>query len=298
MNDGPEASHPMVGSDFNYVTPEYFAALRIPLLEGRAFSDSDGPNAQPVAIVNRAFARRFYNGENPVGKTLNKGIVIVGMVGDVQLVSGLDPTAPIQSEENVYIPAAQADSEFLALVHVWFQPSWIVRTAAPVSGLTEQMQHALADADPGLPFSGFYSMNDLLSKSLADQRIEVALLSAMAALALLLSAVGIFALVANMVAQRTREIGIRIALGSSIRRAMFHVGSSGVLASASGLGLGLLLSAVALRVMHSVLYGVGVYDGVTLATVVLTLAAITVIATLIPALHIARINPVDTLRDQ
>jgi predicted permease len=298
VNDGPEASHPMVGSDFNYVTPEYFAALRIPLLEGRAFSDSDGPNAQPVAIVNRAFARRFYNGENPVGKTLNKGIVIVGMVGDVQLVSGLDPTAPIQSEENVYIPAAQADSEFLALVHVWFQPSWIVRTAAPVSGLTEQMQHALADADPGLPFSGFYSMNDLLSKSLADQRIEVALLSAMAGLALLLSAVGIFALVANMVAQRTREIGIRIALGSSIRRAMFHVGSSGVLASASGLGLGLLLSAVALRVMHSVLYGVGVYDGVTLATVVLTLAAITVIATLIPALHIARINPVDTLRDQ
>jgi hypothetical protein len=229
---------------------------------------------------------------------LNKGIVIVGMVGDVQLVSGLDPTAPIQSEENVYIPAAQADSEFLALVHVWFQPSWIVRTAAPISGLTEQMQHALADADPGLPFSGFYSMNDLLSKSLADQRIEVALLGAMAGLALLLSAVGIFALVANMVAQRTREIGIRIALGSSIRRAMLHVGRSGVVASASGLGLGLLLSTVALRVMRSVLYGVGVYDGVTLATVVLTLAAITVVATLIPALHIARINPVDTLRDQ
>jgi ABC-type antimicrobial peptide transport system permease subunit len=110
--------------------------------------------------------------------------------------------------------------------------------------------------------------------------------------------VGIFALVANMVAQRTREIGIRIALGSSIRQAMLQVGRSGVLASASGLLLGLLLSAVALRVMRSVLYGVGVYDGVTLVTVVLTLAAITVVATLIPTLHIARINPVDTLRDE
>jgi predicted permease len=298
IHDGPYANQ-QVGSDFSYITPDYFQALRMPVLAGRSFTDSDGPNTQPVAIVNHAFAQKFYRGESPIGKTLNDGMLIVGVVSDVQLVSGLDPTAPIQSEETVYVPAAQRlNSVSLGLLHTWFQPSWIVRTAAPVSGLTEQMQHALASVDPGLPFSGFYSMNDLLSKSLADQRIEVALLSAMSGLALLLSAVGIFALVANMVAQRTREIGIRIALGSSIRQAMVHVGRSGVVASASGLGLGLLLSTVALRVMRSVLYGVGVYDGVTLATVVLTLAAITVVATLIPALHIARINPVDTLRDQ
>src|ERR1700679_3306195 len=135
----------------------------------------------------------------------------------------------------MYIPAAQVDPKLLALVHVWFQPSWIVRTARPVEGLTAQMQRALGTVDPTLPFSGFYAMKDLLAKTLAMQRIEVALLGAMAGLALLLSAVGIFALVANLVAQKTREIGIRIALGSSIRRAMVHVGGPGVRASAAGL---------------------------------------------------------------
>jgi hypothetical protein len=112
----------------------------------------------------------------------------------------------------VYIPAPQVNERLLPLVHTWFQPSWIVRTAAPIDGLTGQMQRALSSADPSLPFSGFYSMSDLLATTLATQRIEVALLSAMAGLALLLSAVGIFALVSNMVVQKTREIGIRIAL--------------------------------------------------------------------------------------
>src|SRR5467141_4304632 len=103
-------------------------------------------------------------------------------------------------------------------------------------------------------------MRDLLVKTLATQRVEVALLGAMAALALLLSAVGIFALVANMVAQRTREIGIRMALGSTIQKAMIHIGRSGVGAAALGLVLGLILSAGALRAMRSILYGVDVYD--------------------------------------
>ncbi len=146
--------------------------------------------------------------------------------------------------------------KMLSMVHVWFQPSWIVRTAGPVEGLTAQMQRALASADPNLPFSGFYSMRDLLAKTLATQRVEVALLSAMAALALLLSAVGIFALVANIVAQKTREIGIRIALGSTVRQAMVHIGAPGVRASVLGLVLGLILCAGALRAMQSVLYGV------------------------------------------
>ena len=220
------------------------------------------------------------------------------MVSDVQLSSGLNPVAPIQSEETVYIPAAQVNPRLLPLVHMWFQPSWIVRTAAPVEGLTGQMQRALSSADPGLPFSGFYSMSDLLAKTLATQRIEVALLSAMAGLALLLSAVGIFALVSNMVVEKTREIGIRIALGSTIRQAMVHVGSPGVRAAVIGLIAGLILCMGALRTMRSVLYGVGVYDATTIVGVVLTLVAVTLLATTVPTLRIARIEPAKTLRDE
>jgi ABC-type antimicrobial peptide transport system permease subunit len=167
-----------------------------------------------------------------------------------------------------------------------------------VEGLNAAIQRALATADPSLPASGFYSMKDLLARTLAKQRIEVALLGTMAALALLLSAVGIFALVANMVAQRTREIGIRMALGSSIGDAMVHVGRSGATASALGVFLGLALSAGTLRVMRSVIYGVGVYDVTTVLLVVLTLAAITLLATAVPTLRIARIDPARTLREE
>jgi predicted permease len=297
INDGPEAGQ-QTGTDELYVTPGYFDALQIPMLQGRDFSGADGPNAQKVAIVNRTFAKKFFPGVDAVGHTVNKGMVIVGVVGDVQLSSGLNPVAPLMSEETVYVPAAQVNPNLIALVHIWFQPSWIVRTAGPVEGLTEQMQRALADADPALPFSGFYSMNDLMAKTLTTQRIEVALLGTMAGLALLLSAVGIFALVANMVAQRTREIGLRIALGSSIRQAMMQVGGPGVRAAAVGLMAGLILCVGALRAMRSVLYGVGVYDARTIAAVVLTLAAVALVATTIPVLRIARIDPATTLREE
>jgi predicted lysophospholipase L1 biosynthesis ABC-type transport system permease subunit len=254
-----------------------------------------------VAIVNQTFARKFFPGMNPVGQTLRSGaqsLAIVGVVSDVQLASGLNPVAPVMSEEAVYIPAAQMNNgAMLAVVHTWFQPSWIVRTGGPVEGLTGQMQRALASADPGLPFSGFYSMGELLDRTLSAQRIEVALLGAMAGLALLLSAVGIFALVANLVAQRTREIGIRMALGSSLLKAMTQVAGSGMRASMAGMVLGLVLSAFALRVLRSVLYGVRVYDAATIAAVVVALALITLGAAAIPALRIARIDPARTLRE-
>jgi ABC-type antimicrobial peptide transport system permease subunit len=202
------------------------------------------------------------------------------------------------SEQAVYIPAAQVNAGFLSLVHVWFQPDWVVRTAGPVEGLTAEMQRALASVDPSLPISGFYGMKDLLSRTLATQRIEVALLGAMAALALLLSAVGIFALVANMVAQRTREIGIRIALGSTVGQTIVEVARSGAGASGVGLFVGLVLCAGALRVMRSVLYGVGVYDAPTLSIVILTLLLVTLLAITLPTLRISKIDVVNTLREE
>ena len=297
ISDGKEAGT-QDGTDLFYVTPGYFETLQMPRLAGRTFTDADGPNAQKVAVVNHAFARKFYGGSNPIGRYINKDTLIVGEVADVSVVSGLEPIAPLMSEQAMYVPAAQVSSQFLSLVHIWVQPDWIVRTAGPVEGLTAEMQQALAKADPNLPASGFYSMKDLLARTLTTQRIEVALLGAMAALALLLSAVGIFALVANMVAQRTREIGIRMALGSSVGQVMLQIGRSGLNASLLGVVLGLALSVGALRVMTSVIYGVGVYDVTTILVLVLTISAVTLLATIIPALRIASIDPARTLREE
>jgi len=297
LSDGKEAGQ-QDGTDVLYVTPGYFETLQMPVLAGRVFSDADGPNAQRVAVVNQAFARKFYGGSNPVGRYVNKDTLIVGEVTDVPISSNLYPVAPLMSEQAVYIPAAQVNAGFLSLVHVWFQPDWVVRTAGPVEGLTAEMQRALASVDPSLPISGFYGMKDLLARTLATQRIEVALLGAMAALALLLSAVGIFALVANMVAQRTREIGIRIALGSTVGQTIVEVARSGAGASGVGLFVGLVLCAGALRVMRSVLYGVGVYDAPTLSIVVLTLLLVTLLAITLPTLRISKIDVVNTLREE
>jgi macrolide transport system ATP-binding/permease protein len=300
ISDGPQAGH-QVGSDQLYVTPHYFATLQMPILAGRDFSDSDGPDTQPVAIVNQTFARKFLNVSNPadaLGHIVDKTTRIVGVVPDTQLSSGLqDEPTPLTSEETMYIPASQVPPPWLG-AHVWFQPSWIVRYSHPIEGLSAQMQRTLSGVDANLPFSGFYSLSDLMNTTLANQRIEVALLTTMAGLALLLSAIGIFSLVANIVQQRTREIGIRLALGSSVRRVMMTIGTGGVGASAIGLVIGLVLCIFALRTMRSVLYGVGVYDATTIVAVVLTLGSVTVLAATIPVLKITRVDPAKTLREE
>jgi len=297
FSDGKEAGL-QDGTDLIYVTPAYFQTLQIPLLAGRAFTDEDRATTQHVAIVNRAFAQKFYGGSNPVGRYVNKDTLIVGEVANVFVSSGLYGGAPLMSEQAMYIPASQMDAASLSIVHVWFQPDWIVRTAAPIEGIKAQMQSALAQADPNLPASGFYNMDDLMARTLSTQRIESALLAVMAGLALLLSAVGISALVANMVAQRTREIGIRIALGSTIGRTMLQFAKSGTGPSLLGVMLGLAVSAGVLRALRSALYGVGTYDALTLGSVSLMLLVVTSLAAVVPTLKIARIDPARTLRDE
>ncbi|MGB6946133.1 MAG: FtsX-like permease family protein, partial [Bryobacteraceae bacterium] len=184
------------------------------------------------------------------------------------------------------------------IAHIWFQPSWIVRTGGPIQGLTASMQRALADADPSLPFSGFRSMQQILAEQLQQQRIEVLLLAVLASLALILSAVGIYALVSNLVVQRTREIGIRIALGSTAAQAMVQVGRPGIVAAAGGLVLGIALALLATRILASQIYGISEYDPVTFLTVLLILALVAGAASFLPALRISRIQPADTLRSE
>ena len=301
LADGPDAGRQITTNNV-YVTPGYFDTLQIPLLAGRMFTEADGPATRRVAIVNQTFVRKFFRGQNPVGRYLEQGTQMVGVVGDTVISSAgklNEGSAPLTTEETIYVPAAQlVDARIVSITHAWYQPSWVVRTTAPVEGLTGQMQRALASADPKIPFSGFFDMKDLMATTLATQRVEVALLAAMSGLALLLSAIGIFALVANLVMQRTREIGIRIALGSNIRQAMLHVGSAGARASAIGLVLGLVLCAGVLRAMRSVLWGVGPYDVPTIVVVILTLTTVTLLASTVPSLRIARIDPAKTLRGE
>jgi predicted permease len=297
LNDGKDAGQ-QVEADEVYITPSYFQTLEIPVFMGRGFTDQDGPTTERVAVINRTFMRKFFPGESPIGRHIDNGRTIVGVVEDVPVPPGVDWTAPLSGEQAMYIPAAQANPQFLGLSHAYFQPNWIVRTAGPVEGLTAQMQHALATVDPNLPFSGFYRAHDLRAKTLAMQRIEVALLGTMAGLALLLSALGIFALVANAVTQRIHEIGVRMALGSTVARAMVHIGRSGAGASMMGLCVGLILCAATLRLMRSQLYGIRVYDVPTILAVIVILSLVTLFATSVPVLRIAQIDPAQTLRDE
>lgn len=296
--DGPRAGYEW-GSSLAWITPEFFSTLRIPILSGRGLRDSDTATSEPVVVVNEEFGRLFYNDPNPVGRHFRSGkaiYTIVGVVPDVVKSLGMSGGAPLGREPVYYVPAAQTTQSLVNLANMWFQPSWIVRTDGSVGNLTGKMQQALALAAPGLPFSGFYSMEDVLHRQLQMQRIEVTLLGTLAMLALMLSMVGIYALVSNLVVQRTREIGIRIALGSTLGGAMRHIASSGLAAAGGGVLAGLVCCVFVLRVMKSAIYGVGTYDPVTLTTVPLVLLGIALAASVLPALRIARIDPAETLR--
>ena len=288
-----------------YVTPGYFDSLRIHQLAGRDFSASDTAHSQPVAIVNESFAREYLGARDAIGRHVgapgggaSDHLAIVGVVSDVVKTPSFNSDAPLTTEPTIYVPAAQVGSSFLAMVHVWFQPSWIVRTRGPIAGIAGAMQKALAEADPTLPFAGFYSMGELEQHALGMQRVEVMLLGVMALLALLLSVIGVYGLIANLVVQRTREIGIRLALGSSMRQAMLQIGQAGICATVLGLSVGLAASLLALHAMKSFLYGIRATDPVTLAATAAVLAVAAATATFLPARRIARIDPAKTLREE
>ena len=289
------------GSSMAYVTPGYFAALRIPILAGRGIMDSDTENSPLVAVINVDFAREFFGEPYPIGRhvtTSDRTYTVVGVVQNVAKSPGMGSDQPVTTEPVLYTPAAQTSQGLINVAHVWFQPSWIVRTRQPLAGTPHAMEEALARVDSQLPFSGFHSLQEILAKTLVRQRIEVALVTTFAGLALLLSAVGLYGLVSNMVVQRRREFGIRIAFGSSIRRAMVDVGSGGLKAALYGLFLGVAASLLVLRVLRSVLYGIRYYDPLTLALVAIGLLAIAFIASALPALRLANLDPAETLRTE
>jgi len=300
VGDGPQTGDQDM-TNLVYVTPAYFEALQIPLRTGRLLAVSDTSASQYVAVVNAAFAKRYLGRENGVGRHLlsdGNTIEVVGITANVVTPPGFTAGGPIVAEPTVYVPATQMPTQLVNLAHVWFQPSWIVRTKGKFAGIDQQMQQALAQVDPDLPISGFYAMRDVLSEALLLQHAEVGLLTTLAALALLLSSVGIYGLVSNLVNQRTRELGIRMALGCTLQGAMFEVSRSGIAATGAGLACGLFLSAAAVKVLRSQLFGVALNDPLTLCSVSALLALVAVLAAVLPTLRIAKIDPAETLRAQ
>jgi predicted permease len=298
--DGPQAGQQDM-TNLVYVTPGYFDALQIPLRAGRLLAGSDTSTSQFVAVVNGAFASKYLGRENSVGRHLlsdGNTIEIVGITANVVAPAGFTDGAPIVAEPTVYVPATQMPTQLVNLAHVWFQPSWIVRTKVKFSGITQQIQHALAGVDPDLPVSGFYGMNDVLAQALLLQEVEVDLLGVLAGLALLLSSVGIYGLVSNLVNQRRRELGIRMALGCTVQGAMFEVSRSGLAATGAGLAVGVLMSFAAVKVLRSQLFGVALYDPLTLCAVCALLGLVALLAAVLPTFRIASIDPAETLRAQ
>ncbi len=297
--DGKRAGYGW-GSSMSWVTPGYFATLHMPILAGRAFDAGDDGTSQPVAVVNTAFARKFFRIADPVGmhfKEESTIFTIVGVVPDVAKVPGMTPNAPVSYESVFYIPAAQANQRLVNLANELFQPSWIIRADGGRARIEHEVQQALVRVAPDLPIAGFYSMEEIEQQQLQTQQARVMLLSILAGLALLLSIIGVYGMVSNLVVQRTREIGIRIALGSPLQSVLLTVGLPAVKAALAGITVGLIASLFALRVLQSAIYGVHALDPLTLTAVPLLLLLLTVIASLIPSLRATRIDPVESLRE-
>ena len=285
-----------------YVTPEYFRVLRIPLLRGRVFTAADSSTAAPAAVVSEAFVKMYMPGDDALGRHLDLGgdrREIVGVVGDVQQKSGWGENfGPLAAMPDVYIPAAQTDGKSLQMVHVWFSPSWIVRSSGAAEGTIAGMQRALGAVDPRLPFAGFHSMDDVRYRALAEERFQAVLLGALAGLALLLAAVGIYGLIANSVAERTRELGIRLALGATVAQAMRSVALPGVALALAGVIVGSVLAGFASQLLRHLVWGVRPGDPLTFVAVGLGLLGVAAAASFLPALRVTRLNPAETLRQE
>jgi len=203
---------------------------------------------------------------------------------------------PFGTSPASYVPEAQVTNGFVTMVHTWFSPSWIVRLSGPQEGIVAQMQKAVATVDPLLPVVKFRTLDDVRGEAVATPRAQAMLLGTLAALALLLAAVGLYGLVANGVAERTRELGIRIALGASARQAMASAALPGLALALVGVVIGGIGARLAASTLRHLVWGVSVADPLTFAAAIGTVLAVAALAALVPALRIVRLNPITALR--
>jgi len=286
-------------STATYVTPGYFETLRLPVRRGRAFERFDTSDAAPVIVVNEAFARRYFEGRDPLGQPVRvAGRVrqVVGVVADVPQQGGFAGFGPLDAMPGIYVPFAQFPPSGLRTFHGWFSPAWILREAVPGAVGERALRAAMADVDPGLPLASVRAVGDLRGAALGRQRLLMTLVGLLGAAALLLSALGIHGLIAGAVAERTREMGIRLALGSSWGQAARSVSMPGVYLALAGLALGVVAARGASGLVRGLIWGVTEDDPLTYAAVAGTLLAVAVVASLLPARRIRRLDPARLLR--
>ena len=299
--EGATAEDKGGNTNLSYITPGYVEALRLPVRKGRAFTDADQTDSLPVAIVNEQFVQRFYKDKDVVGlhiRVAGSPREIVGVVGNARATSsGLGGSgAPTIVPYVVYIPATQTLGNTFKLVHTWFSPSWVVRSSGPIAGLTEGIRQSVAAVDPLLPIAKMESMAAVQAASLAQQRFMMSVVVGLGVVALLLAAIGIHGLIASSVSERTRELGIRLALGATARQVVKDVVRPGIVLAATGVAIGSAAALAVVRLLQSFLWGVTPNDPLTFAVVVVTLLAVALVASLIPALRVLRLDPALTLR--
>ena len=287
-------------ANVSYVTPGFFEALRLPLEIGRSITDGDRAASVPVAVVNQQFVDTYYKGQNVLGLHIAVAGArreIVGVVANARATSsGLSDDGPLPVPFVVYIPAAQTPAGTFNLVHTWFSPAWVIRSSGPIQGLPDQIRQAVSTVDPMLPIAKIESMEAVQGDALAQQRFMMSLVVGLGTVALLLAAIGIHGLIATSVGERTRELGIRLALGATGRQIVRDIIAPGVVLTAVGVAFGMLGAFWTVRLLQSFLSGVTPADPVTFVAVALTLLVVAFVASTIPALKVLRLDPAKTLR--
>jgi putative ABC transport system permease protein len=271
-------------------TPGYFSAMSLTLRRGRLLADADGTTAPRVAVINETMARRFWPNEDPVGKRFCYGgpqcggplLTIVGVVGDMRR-TGFDK--PVRYE--TFLPYTQLAPGTLTLV---------VRTIGDPLAAVAPVRAQLRSLDAEQPLFEVATMDQLLSSMVAQRRFSMTLLGTFAALALLLGVVGVYGVTSYLVAQRTREVGVRLALGAPPGQVVAMVVRQGMTVAVVGLGIGLVAALAAARLMAGLLFGVSPYDVATLLVVIAVIALATLIANWVPALRAAHVDPLSALR--
>ena len=279
------------GVSLRHVTPQFFTVLGIPVVQGRSIEDGDRLGRTLVAVVSESFVSRFWPNDSPLGKTFrvrDQERTVVGVVRDIK-VRGLERS----NEPQLYLPAAQAPAQLGGL---YIPKDLVIRTADRSGTLFAAVRDVIRRIDPEQPISDVRTLSDVVERQTADRRAQLRVLSALAAVALLLTAIGIYGLLAFMVAQRSREIGVRLALGAEPGRvARMIVGEAARLALLGGVP-GVLLAYAAARAMRAILFGIPPSDPLTLAGGALVVIAATLVGALAPARSAVRVSPLVAMR--